>query len=183
MPALKKHRQERFCLLIIQGVPPYRAYPLAGYRPDNGAPYRLSENARIKSRIAELTRQIAVKTRVTVETIAAQLVEDRDFAIRMKQPGAAHAATVSLAKLHGLMIDRKETGAPGDFSNLTSADEVLALVRAELGDETATLLAKALDRQDGVIIDQPAAATGDHSSGEADKSLALFRTRPKARRN
>ena len=50
------------------------------------------------------------------------------------------AATIAKGKLHGLMVERKESGQPGDFAGLQSAADVLALVRAELGDETAALL-------------------------------------------
>lgn len=39
------------------------------------------------------------------------------------------------------------------FSELTTADEVLALVREELGDETARLLADALDRDETLTIE------------------------------
>jgi hypothetical protein len=183
MPALKSIRQERFALLVFKGVPPYRAYPEAGYRQHPAAPYRLCENVRVKNRIAELRRQIAVKSRVTVETIASQIAADRDFAIQQKQPATALAASVALGKLFGMFVDRSESGAPGEFAGLTSAEEVLAKVREELGDETAVLLAKALARQDGVgeIIDQAPAT--DSNVGEAERSLALFRSRQKSRRN
>jgi hypothetical protein len=68
-------------------------------------------------------------------------------------------------KLHGLIVDRKESGAPGDFAGLTSADEVLALVKTELGEETAALLAAALARgtpdEPTEVVDE---ATRDESS-------------------
>src|SRR5882724_7681037 len=73
MPALARPRQERFCQLVKRGIPPFRAYPMAGYRPNNGAPYRLAENVRVKRRLAELTRHIAMKTRVTIESITQEL--------------------------------------------------------------------------------------------------------------
>lgn len=112
---------------------------MAGYKAHHDSPYQLRDNPGVKRRIKELERAIAVKTRVSVESMTAQFVEDRDFARQLNQPAAAHAASVAVAKLHGLMIDRKEQGAPGDFANL-SVDEVLALVRAELGDEAVALL-------------------------------------------
>jgi hypothetical protein len=183
MPALKFVRQERFCQLVKQGIPPFRAYAAAGYQPNNGAPYRFAENVRVKRRIAELNKVLAVKTRVTIETVTSQIVADRDFAIQQKQPATALAASVALGKLHGMFVDRSESGAPGEFAGLQSIEEVLARVREELGEETAALLAKALSRPEGEIIDQPAAPAGDQSSGEAERSLALFRSRPKVRRN
>src|SRR5260370_28308381 len=83
MPALTNARQERFCQLVKQGVPPYRAYPAAGYQANNGAPYRLAENVRVKRRLTELTRHIAVKTRVTIESLTQELDEARELAARV----------------------------------------------------------------------------------------------------
>ena len=148
MPALKNQRQERFCQLVRQGVVPFKAYPLAGYRPHNGHPSRLGEKGIIKARIAELHKGFAMKTRVTVETISEQLDEDRLFAKAVNQAGPALQATVAKAKLHGLIVDRKESGAPGDFASLSSADDVLALVRKELGEQAAALLISALADQE-----------------------------------
>jgi hypothetical protein len=144
MGALKNQRQERFCQLIKRGIPPYRAYPLAGYNPDNGAPYRLSENVRVKARLRELTKGFAMKTRVTVETISAQLDEDRAFAVEVKQAGPALNATIAKAKLHGLIVDRKESGAPGEFATLATEAEVMDAVRRELGDAAAEALVASL---------------------------------------
>jgi hypothetical protein len=55
---------------------------------------------------------------------------------------------VAKAKLHGLIVDRKESGAAGDFASLQTADEVMALVRAELGDAAAAALAAAMAQRE-----------------------------------
>lgn len=39
--------------------------------------------------------------------------------------------------MHSLIVDRKESGAPGDFAALTTEAEVLDVVRKELGDRVA----------------------------------------------
>jgi hypothetical protein len=57
----------------------------------------------------ELTKGFAMKTRVTVETISAQLDEDRAFAKSVDQAGPALNATIAKAKLHGLIIDPRRT--------------------------------------------------------------------------
>jgi hypothetical protein len=72
------------------------------------------------------------------------LAEDRTLARSLGQPSAAIAATQLTAKLVGLLVDRKESGQPGEFAGLQSEAEVLALVRRELGDDSATALAAAL---------------------------------------
>lgn len=87
-----------------------------------------------------------MKTRVTVESITAQLDEDRDLAQRVEQPGAAIQATVAKAKLHGLLVDRKETGAPGEFAQMQTQEQVLDAIRAELGEEAADALAAVLGK-------------------------------------
>lgn len=160
-------RQEAFARLVFRGVPPYKAYPQAGYKPDKGNPYRLTENDRVKRRLAQLQERAAVKASVTVETIAAQLDEDRAFAKRVEQAGPALQATVAKAKLYGLLVERKETGQPGDFANLQSADEVLELVKRELGEETARALASVLAAHQAEIVDRPAAAVPIEPTNEA----------------
>ena len=139
MGALKSYRQERFCQLIKQGVPAFRADPMAGYAANNGAPYRLAENVRVKRRLAELTRGLAVKTAVTIASLSEQIVEDREFARAHDNPSAAHAATVSLGKLHGHFIERKEIGQPGEFAGM-STEQVKEKLAAEHGPEALKLL-------------------------------------------
>lgn len=82
-----------------------------------------------------------MKTKVSVESVTSELDLVRDGALASEQFGAAHAAVVSKAKLHGIMIDRKETGAPGDFAGVQTAEELLALAKEQLGDEIAGVLA------------------------------------------
>ena len=92
----------------------------------------------------ELRKQMATRNRITVDSLIDDLDADRDLARALEQPSAAIAATQLKARLSGLLIDRKEQGAPGDFTALQSADEVLAAVRRELGDAAADLLSASL---------------------------------------
>lgn len=85
-----------------------------------------------------------MKTRVTVESITADLDRITAGAEAADQWGAAKGAVETKARLHGLMVDRKESGAPGEFGTLQTADQVLERVRAELGDATADALAASL---------------------------------------
>ncbi len=105
-----------------------------------------------------------MKTRVTVETITAELDEARALALRCDQPSAAISATATKAKLHGLIVDRKESGQPGDFAGLQSEQAVLDRVREELGDETALLLTAALAKGNAepeVEVEPDVAGPGD----------------------
>jgi len=81
-----------------------------------------------------------MKTRVTVETITQDLDRIAQGAEAALQFGAAKGAVETKAKLHGLLIERKESGAPGDFASLGSVDEIVAKVRSELGEQAALLL-------------------------------------------
>lgn len=110
-----------------------------------------------------------MKTRVTVESITAELDAAQELARRVEQPGAAIQAIATKAKLHGLLIDRKETGQPGDFAAAKTADEVLAAVRAELGDDAARALSAlaGLAKPD----DKPALPDLDTTDRPADSEL------------
>lgn len=84
---------------------------------------------------------MAVKTRVTVESLTEELDAVRDGALAAEQYGAAKAAIDTKAKLHGFLVERHEVGQPGDFAALDDAAALLAKVRAELGDDAADLVA------------------------------------------
>lgn len=90
-----------------------------------------------------------MKTRVTVESLTEELEQARVLGLSSGQPGAATQATIAKGKLHGLIVERKEQGQPGDFASL-KRDEVIAKVRSELGDSAAAHLQAALARLDAV---------------------------------
>lgn len=95
-----------------------------------------------------------VKHRVTVESLLTELAEARALAMSTKQPSAAIQATTTAAKLVGLMVDRKESGAPGDFASLQSTEEILAKVSEELGPALALALRSVLERVDDAPAEQ-----------------------------
>jgi len=153
MAPLPNIRHERFARAFIKTNVAARAYLKAGYHASNrntldACASRLLGYAKVKSRVLELRQQMAARNRITVDTLLDDLASDRELARTLGQPSAAIAATQLSAKLVGLLVERKESGQPGDFAGLQSASEVLALVKAELGDETAALLAAALERRE-----------------------------------
>jgi hypothetical protein len=89
-----------------------------------------------------------------LESISAQLDEDRAFAKSVDQAGPALNATIAKAKLHGLIVDRKESGAPGEFAALGTEAEVMDAIRRELGDAAANALVASL--ADAPEPEQPA---------------------------
>lgn len=58
-----------------------------------------------------------------------------ELARQIQQPSAAVAAVMGQARLAGLIVDKKEVGAAGDFENMQAADLAKELVKeaAELG--------------------------------------------------
>ena len=91
---------------------------------------------------------MTAKTRVTVESITSNLERISEAAEGSKQYSAAKGAQETIAKLHGLLIDRKESGAPGDFQGDQTREAVLARLATELGDDVAALVAAKLAERD-----------------------------------
>jgi hypothetical protein len=59
MPALTNARQERFCVLLSQGVPAPKAYEKVGYKPDSGNAINLMKRPKIAQRLTELRAALA----------------------------------------------------------------------------------------------------------------------------
>jgi hypothetical protein len=152
MPALSNVRHERFVLAVIRTGVAARAYLEAGYAPvtrnalDVSA-CQLLRRPKVQARIKELRKQMAARNRISLDVLLDDLAADRVLARELGQPAAAITATMNQARLVGLLVDRKEAGPPGGFADLQSEAEVLALVRAELGDQVADTLQAALARE------------------------------------
>ena len=108
MTPLPNPRHEAFCRALATGKSQGEAYVSAGYKQDDGHAARLAGNGKIRGRVNELLGKAAERTLVTIESIAAQLDEDRRLAYRQGQASAAVAASMSKARLYGLVTDRHE---------------------------------------------------------------------------
>lgn len=106
MPALTNQRWERFAQGLAKGKTSDEAYSDAGFMPNRGNAARLKATENVAARVAELQERAAIRTEATVETIAAQLDEDREFARLLKSPSAAVAATMGKAKLLGFLVEK-----------------------------------------------------------------------------
>lgn len=100
---------------------------------------------------------MAARNRITVDSLIEELDAAKAQATELKQPSVAVSAVMSKARLVGLLVDRKESGTPGEFAGLQSEAETIAKVRAELGDDAAGALAKALAQADSAVHTQPEA--------------------------
>lgn len=139
MPVLSNHRHERFAQNLAAGMGVGEAHAAAGYRGNPKNATDLRKKPEVAGRVAELLNQSAEKLtsalEVTYETIIDELEQARQLAHANGQAGAAVSAIVAKAKVSGLIIDRREVGDPGDFSELTDEEIVAKAAREarELG--------------------------------------------------
>lgn len=118
MPALPNIRHELFARNVVKGMTYAKAYEKAGYKYNDGNCIRLKGDKRVSNRIEELLRTTETELKVTVESMTNLYADLLNGARSAGNFNAAKGAADSLAKLHGLMIDRKEAGGPGDFNRM-----------------------------------------------------------------
>ena len=132
MPVLPNHRHELFAQGLAQGKSATEAYGLAGYKEDRTAASRLSSNVNVQRRLAELLERAAVRTEITIATLTEMYLEDRKLAQAAGQYSVSKGAADSLGKLHGLIIERKETGPAGAFDRMND-DELDVFISERAG--------------------------------------------------
>jgi phage terminase small subunit len=105
---LPNPRHERFAQELAKGHPASKAYVLAGYKQDDGHASRLAGNGNVLTRVAEILERAVVRTEITIERLTEMYLQDRAEAYKLGQLAVAKGAIDSLAKLHGLWIERSE---------------------------------------------------------------------------
>lgn len=110
--------QERFVLAIVEGKSQVEAYKLAGYSGGKGktadainkAASHVARSANVAEAIARARAVAVQRTALTVEDLVAQLLHSREVALACDPPqaNASIAATMGIAKLLGLVIDRSK---------------------------------------------------------------------------
>jgi hypothetical protein len=122
---LKNTKHERFVQLLLQGETAVDAHEHAGYTRDDGNATRLRANPKVQERLAELQSEVAKDTKVTVESLLAELEEARAKAVSLDQMSAAVKSISEKARISGLMVQKVEIGGPGDFENCNSAEAIV----------------------------------------------------------
>ena len=89
----------------------------AGYSEKTAAEQssRLLTYVNIKNAIKDGEAKHAERCAVTIESLTKELIADRKLARQIEQPSPAITATMSIAKLHGLDVNKNQnenTGAP-----------------------------------------------------------------------
>ena len=144
MGTLANPRHEKFARLVwAASAKDYRralAYLAAGYRakldlsdasksyPADQAASRLAKNVKVKARIQEIATMAAKRHEISEDSLLEELEQARLAALENQQASAAVAATMGKAKLCGMLVERKETGKPGDFDNM-SIEELRAFLK------------------------------------------------------
>jgi phage terminase small subunit len=149
MPQLINPRHERFVRHWRKTGNAAASYIAAGYEPQSrnsldAAACRLLRHHKVIARLRELERSMVQKTEISLQLLIDQLAEDRRQAKALGQIAPAIQATIAQAKLTGHLVERKEVGAAGDFAGLKSAEDVLQLIKDQLGDAAAKAIAAAL---------------------------------------
>ena len=76
---------------------------------------RLLSKAKVKNVIEADQAKHAERCAVTIESLAEELSADRDMARRLEQPSPAITATMSIAKLYGLEVNKNQTETSGEM--------------------------------------------------------------------
>jgi phage terminase small subunit len=133
-------KQENFCLAYLEtgnASEAYRrAYDAENMKPEtvNRKAFDLLENGKIGARVQQLQAEHRRAHNVTVASLTAELEEARTLAITNGQASAAVQATMGIAKLHGLLVERTEVKTTGDLS----LEQVRARIK-EIEDELTGL--------------------------------------------
>jgi hypothetical protein len=137
MPTLTNPRHESFAQELARGHSKAEALSRAGYGGSRSCASRLSANANIRSRVAELQANATVSTLVTIEQLTFELEQARQLAMARGNASAAVVAVIAKAKLHGLI--NGDRAVPVQNSVVEGASE-----RQESPREIARLIAFAL---------------------------------------
>jgi hypothetical protein len=97
---------------LAKGQSADKAHVEAGFKQNRHNAAALAREEHIVTRVQELQAVNAEKAGVTVQSLTDELEEARAIAIAEKQSSAAVAATLGKAKLHGLIIDKKQHAGP-----------------------------------------------------------------------
>ena len=124
---------ESFARQIVDGVPPQRAYEIAGYKPDGSNAYKLLRHPQVSALIrAEMTRRLQDEDAPAARKLLRRFLEDEEADKKLR----VDCAKTLLSR--GGYVEPKaiEAPAPGtkDPSEMTGAelDQMIDRMRTEL---------------------------------------------------
>jgi hypothetical protein len=180
MPQLKNVKYETFCQHIATSpktrLSQGECYTKAGFKTDgrsaDACAARLLTVANVQARIAELMQPAAKKVQASLESLLDRLETNIEAAAASGQHGAVNGSLRLMAELRGMLIQRTEVGAPGDFAGIETVADVAGAMLREMDAATAlsTLsdLMKLIEAQAG-----QAAVEVPHYRRQNETQLAL----------
>lgn len=149
MPILANTQHEKFVRELVKGSTKGDAYLAAGYKAKSAAvasaaASRLLKDVKIQARLLEIQQAAQDKTVLTKTWVLEKLIENVQRAMQSTpvldregkptgeyryEGSVANRALELLGKEQGMFVERKEIGAPGDFSRLTD-DELDGEIKA-----------------------------------------------------
>jgi len=115
-------KQEAFALAYVETGNASEAYRRAYNVGEDTKPSSIWVNGckilastKVAQRVSELHAAVQERTLVTVETITAELNENRSIAAQLDQPASMNAATLGKAKLHGLLVEKTDNKHSGEI--------------------------------------------------------------------
>ena len=134
MGQLKNHQWETAAQVYVATGNKTEAFRQAGYSTKSTEQVitsnvqRLFRRESVLNRVAELQAEQAKLYAVTIESLTADLREDRALAYSVKNPSAAVAAVMGMAKLHGFdkQIISADTINPPSLINIAIIDSKTA---------------------------------------------------------
>ena len=100
---LPNPKHEKFAIALARGMSKENAYAEAGFSGGRTAASRLSTNVNILARVQKLQEIAQNRNEINVDTLLQELEKARKLSISLGQGSAAILATMSKAKLLGLM--------------------------------------------------------------------------------
>lgn len=122
-------KQEAFAQAYIETGNASEAYRQAGYSTNataktiNESASRLLGDRKVSARVEELKAQHVERHNVTIDTIREMLLEDRQFARELEAASASVTATMGLAKLYGLLVDKQQHSGGIRIVPISATDE------------------------------------------------------------
>ena len=127
-------KQERFAQEYMVDMNATAAAKRAGYSEHTAMEqgYQLLQKPSVRLAIQDLQAELRERTAVTVESVTHQLREAYDVAESNGQAGAMVQASMGIAKLHGLLVDKIEQRQVADDMSPAELETELERVQAEL---------------------------------------------------
>lgn len=108
---------------------------------------KLLAKPKVRKRFNQMVSRLIKRADITEEKVLSQYQEAYDLALSQGKTADMVSATTAQAKLVGLLRERLETGAPGDFDRLDTVSDVLEALAQRVGPEVALKISAALGIQ------------------------------------